>query len=51
MICMMLFVFVHLLSTRFHIIAITIYQMAMGAAAVVGSIIGSIVGGKLHIMC
>ena len=30
----------------FHII-ITIYQMAMGAAAVVGSIIGSIVGGKL----
>ena len=40
----------HFLCSHFHIIVIiTIYQMAMGAAAVVGSIIGSIVGGKLYI--
>ena len=51
MICMMLFVFVvtsfiHSFSYHCH----NIYQMAMGAAAVVGSIIGSIVGGKLHML-
>ena len=43
-----MFVFSTHHSSSYHL---TIYQMAMGAAAVVGSIIGSIVGGKLYIMC